>query len=63
MPIRASPADDDYLASVEINDEQEYTINGYDMDQETECVRVITIMTTLKYDSSAAILIVISSRF
>ncbi len=50
------PADDDYLASVEINDEQEYTINGYDMDQETECVRVITIMTTLKYDSSAAIL-------
>lgn len=52
---QGTPSDEDYLASVEINDDQEYTINGYDMNQETESVRVISIMTTLQYDSSAAI--------
>ncbi|MBP3360126.1 MAG: S-layer homology domain-containing protein [Clostridia bacterium] len=46
----------DYLASVEINDAQEYTINGYDINEDTECVRMITIMTTLQYDATTMIL-------
>ncbi len=48
--------DEDYLAPVEINDEQEYYINGYDMKEENECVRVLAITTTLKADSPGAII-------
>ena len=48
--------DEDYYAVAEINDQQAYTVNGYDVYGERECVKVITIMTTLQYDASAAIL-------
>lgn len=45
----------DYQAVVEINDGQAYTVNGYDVG-ERECVDLITIMTTMQYDASSAIL-------
>ncbi len=48
--------DEDYLAPVEINDEQEYYINGYDIKEENECVRVLAITATLKADSPGAII-------
>lgn len=48
--------DEDYLAPVEINDEQEYYINGYDIKDENECVRVLAITATLKADSTGAII-------
>lgn len=48
--------DEDYLAPVEINDDQEYFINGYDMKEENECVRVLAITVTLKADSPGAII-------
>ena len=48
-------SNDDYGAVVEINDGQAYTVNGYDVG-ERECVDLITIMTTMRYDASSAIL-------
>ena len=48
-------SDEDYLAAVEINDTEEYTVNGYDIDEDTECVKMISIMATLEYDASAKI--------
>lgn len=46
---------DDYSAVVEINDDQAYTVNGYDTD-DRDCADLITIITTMKYDASSAIL-------
>ena len=48
-------AKEDYYAVVEINDDQAYTVNGYD-EGERQCVNLITIMTTMQYDASSAIL-------
>ncbi len=52
---QGSVSKDDYQAVVEINDGQAYTVNGYDVG-ERECVDLITIMTTMQYDASSAIL-------
>lgn len=52
---QGSVSQEDYQAVVEINDGQAYTVNGYDVG-ERECVDLITIMTTMQYDASSAIL-------
>jgi len=46
---------EDYLASVEILDGSTYAVNGYDIDEEDEVVKLIVIQVPLRFDSATGI--------
>ena len=48
-------SDEDYLAAVEINDTEEYTVNGYDIDEDTGMRKDDLDYGHSEYDASAKI--------
>ena len=44
-------SDEDFLATIELNNGQAYTVNGYDVREENEIVRLITITSVLDYEA------------
>ncbi|MEG2584491.1 MAG: hypothetical protein RSA27_08295, partial [Oscillospiraceae bacterium] len=48
-------SDNDYFATIDINNNSQYTISGFDMDEETEIADLIVITTTMDVDAEGTI--------